>query len=222
MPGWEDTLFIITSDHGEGLNDHPSVPRSRFHGHLLYESQLQVPLIWYRPAHRPALLPEPFGGLAKRFTPAPPKGRFDTPLRLLDLMPSLLEYLGIDPPGDVDGASFAPLLRGEGLDAGRPPYFIAETYYRGSDKIAVYGPEWKYIENRDRHRGTNLNELQRRGSREDGLRTDMITKRSEESVPRKRYLGDWEEKYARAAPEGPAKGPSEEEIRQLRSLGYLK
>jgi len=222
MPGWEDTLFIITSDHGEGLNDHPSVPRSRFHGHLLYESQIQVPLIWYRPARRLARLPEPFGGIVRRFAPPRPEGRFNTPLRLLDLMPSLLEYLGIELPDTVDGISFASLLRGEGLKLERPAYYVAETYYRGADKIAVYGPEWKYIENRDGHQGTNPHELQRRGLREDGVRTDMIRERSEERIPRKRYLDDWEEKYVKAEPTGPVKGPSEEEIRQLRSLGYLK
>ena len=27
-PGWEDTLFVITSDHGEGLSDHPDVANS--------------------------------------------------------------------------------------------------------------------------------------------------------------------------------------------------
>ena len=137
-------------------------------------------------------------------------------------MPSLLEYLGIEHPDATYGVSFASLLRGEEPEPEWPPYFVAETYYRGADKIAVYGPEWEYIENRDRHRGTNPYELQRRGVRENGVSTDMIGERGEKSVPRKKYLDDWEERYVKAAPADPAEGPSEEEIRQLRSLGYLK
>ena len=27
-PGWKDTVFVITSDHGQGITDHPSIPRS--------------------------------------------------------------------------------------------------------------------------------------------------------------------------------------------------
>jgi len=47
LPGWGNTLFVITSDHGQGLDDHPSVGRSGYHGLLLYGSQIDVPLILY-------------------------------------------------------------------------------------------------------------------------------------------------------------------------------
>ena len=78
LPGWEDTLAIVTSDHGEGLGDHPSVKNSQRHGNLLYESHIRVPLIFHRPGD-PAL-----------------KGReIAQPLRLLDLMPTVLDYLEI-------------------------------------------------------------------------------------------------------------------------------
>ena len=70
LPGWQDTLFIITSDHGEGLNSHPDIPESKYHGRLLYESQIMIPLIFYHP---------------KRSLVAKP---IDRPVRLLDIMPT--------------------------------------------------------------------------------------------------------------------------------------
>ena len=48
LPGWEDAVFVVTSDHGEGLHDHPDVAFAEAHGWVLYESQLMVPLIVYR------------------------------------------------------------------------------------------------------------------------------------------------------------------------------
>ncbi|MDG1482806.1 MAG: sulfatase [Myxococcota bacterium] len=50
LPGWQDSLVVITSDHGEGLDSHPSVPDSRIHGRHLYDSQVRVPLIVWSPA----------------------------------------------------------------------------------------------------------------------------------------------------------------------------
>ncbi len=49
MEGYADTLFVITSDHGQGLDDHPDVWGSAEHGNLLYESHIRVPLIFYHP-----------------------------------------------------------------------------------------------------------------------------------------------------------------------------
>ncbi|MDP7225950.1 MAG: sulfatase-like hydrolase/transferase, partial [SAR202 cluster bacterium] len=40
----DNTLFVITSDHGEEFFDHGSVS----HGMSLYEEQLRVPLLLYQ------------------------------------------------------------------------------------------------------------------------------------------------------------------------------
>lgn len=50
LPGWQDSLVVITSDHGEGLDSHPSVPESVIHGRYLYDSQVRVPLVVWSPA----------------------------------------------------------------------------------------------------------------------------------------------------------------------------
>jgi arylsulfatase A-like enzyme len=201
----EPTLFVITSDHGEGLSDHPHVGNSSRHGLLLYESQLRVPLILYSTT----------GDL--------PAGRVvEARVRLLDLMPTLLDYADIPVPDGIEGRSLLPLLRDEDAVVDLPEAFIAETGFRGQNKIAAYASEWKYIENRDLHRGTSPRALHRMGSKEDGRRTDMgraypaVVKRLARSVRA------WEAAHPQAAPTPPGAPLSAHEVAQLESLGYAE
>lgn len=93
----ERTLFVITSDHGEGLGEHAEDTHSR----LLYDSTLRVPLI----LSARSLFPEP---VVVR----------DRVVGLVDLFPSLLDLLGLDVPGAIDGRA---LFDGE-LDDDRALY----------------------------------------------------------------------------------------------------
>jgi arylsulfatase A-like enzyme len=47
---WGDTLFVVTSDHGEEFNDHGSYG----HGHSTYQELLHVPLLFHMPGLVPA------------------------------------------------------------------------------------------------------------------------------------------------------------------------
>jgi choline-sulfatase len=81
------TIVIVAGDHGESLGDHGE----RDHGMLLYEGVLRVPLIMRVP------------GVAPRRVPSI--------VRLIDVMPAVLELLRLDAPA-TDGVSLAPLLHG--------------------------------------------------------------------------------------------------------------
>lgn len=85
----EKTLVIITSDHGELMYRHGIF----FDHHGLYDGNLRVPLILRHPSLAPRRVPELM---------ASP-----------DITPTLLELCGIAPPDPIEGASFAPCLRGE-------------------------------------------------------------------------------------------------------------
>ncbi len=203
MPGWRNTLFIITSDHGQGLNDHPDVSESDGHGNLLYESQLLVPLILYHPG----------GNL---------KGRIiERPVRLIDLMPTVLDYLGIQLPKGIQGRSLLRIIEGEESDVNLPQYFVAETNWRNVEKIALYSDRWKYIENRDNWDGVNRYELQPMGIKENGIKTDRIEYEPGIAEEMKGFLRAWEKAHPKTPPTLLEHNPSLEEIRQLRSLGYL-
>lgn len=206
-PGWENTLFVITSDHGQGLDSHPGVEFSMLHGNILYESQLLVPFILYNPAD---------GGRI------PGGRRVGRQVRLLDLMPTLLDYAGVVPPEGIEGRTLLPLASGESAAPSLPSVFFAETNFRRANKVAAYSEHWRYIENRDGWRGVNGIELQRAGVNENGLYTDQIEVYPEEAGRLQAALREWERSYPRSESVQPGVGPTDEEIKQLKSLGYIK
>jgi choline-sulfatase len=86
--GAEDTLVVIAADHGESLGDHGEDS----HGILLYQSTLRVPMIVRAP------------GLASK--------RVSDVVRLVDVMPTVLDLLGLSVPA-MDGVSLVPLMTGQ-------------------------------------------------------------------------------------------------------------
>ncbi len=114
----DDTLIAVTSDHGESLLEH----RAFGHGSSLYEQQVRVPLLIAG------------GGL--------PRGtRVPTPVGNEDLMPTLLELLGLPRPAAVEGRSLASLALGEGGVTGRPVFM--ELSRAAHDVFAVRHGDWK-------------------------------------------------------------------------------
>lgn len=72
---YDKSLIIITSDHGEGLNDH----EEEEHGIFLYREAIQVPLL--------VKLPD-----------SDEKGQtVSTPVQLADIFPTVIEHTGVKP-----------------------------------------------------------------------------------------------------------------------------
>jgi tetratricopeptide (TPR) repeat protein len=96
------TLVVLTSDHGEALGDHGEAT----HGVFAYESTLRVPLVVWAP---------------KLFAPR----AVAEAVRHVDLVPSVLDALGMEIPAGLAGRSLLPLVAGR--PAGEPPptYFEA-------------------------------------------------------------------------------------------------
>lgn len=92
----EHALVIVTADHGEEFFEHDR----RGHRQTLYDEVLRVPLLVRPPAGTPAR-------------------KVETQVSLSDLMPTLLDYVGIETPDSVHGRSLRPAIEGEGI-APRP------------------------------------------------------------------------------------------------------
>jgi arylsulfatase A-like enzyme len=204
-PECRNTMVIISADHGEGLFDHPLVPDSSGHGYLLYESHLRVPLIFYHPA----------GGLEP--------SQVDQEVRLIDLFPTILDYLDIPRrPGDIVGRSLLPLLRGTAKTVRLPAFFVSETRTGNWNRIAVYSRNWMYIENRDHFPKLNRFELQSRYRRQNGRFSDLFSRYPEVASPMREFLVRWEKKYPDGEVTRAKEKASRETLEQLRSLGYIK
>lgn len=88
----DNTVIVFTSDHGEMLGDHYLWAKAQ-----PYEGAARIPLIVSAP---------PRFGLAVGHV-------VDQPVCLEDIMPTLLDVAGIPiSPGQIDGVSLLPLLRG--------------------------------------------------------------------------------------------------------------
>lgn len=123
---YDDTLVIAIADHGEGLGEHGEDE----HGVFLYESVLRVPWITRGPGVKPG-------------------GAIASEARGVDLLPTVLDALGIAAPAGIDGVSLWPLLQG-GPRVDAPPLY-AESYYPKlhwgwSELRAIRADGWKAID----------------------------------------------------------------------------
>ena len=143
------------------------------------------------------------------------------PVRLLDLMPTLVDYAGIQPPEGVRGQSLVPLIDGSAV-VDLPDRFVVETRFREADKMGLYTRRWKYIQNRDEHPGLPVEELHVVGRPSDGVRTDVSRRHLDVVEELGTFLARWESEHPRARTTPPRGAQSVEEIEQLRSLGYLQ
>jgi arylsulfatase A-like enzyme len=109
---WDNTMIIVTSDHGEELHEHN---RYFYHNPSLYDSSIHVPLmIKFPQQHRQHLVKEN--------------------ISLLDIFPTVYDYfVAPPPPNRFSGLSLLDLLAGTGKTF-RERILFAET--EGS-KIAV-------------------------------------------------------------------------------------
>jgi len=113
----ENTLVVVTSDHGEGLGDHGHY----HHGYTLYEDQIRVPLILRHPEG-------PAGKVVQR------------PVSTVDVGPMILGALGIPIPEDMQG-----LDRLAAGGSGSPPVFSEAPTYDSSAQKTVYLGQQKYL-----------------------------------------------------------------------------
>ncbi len=121
------TVVAVVGDHGEGLGEHGE----ETHSMLLYDATLRVPLVIRVPG-------QPGGRRVRE--------RVGT----VDLMPTLLELLGVEPPAEVSGRSLVKAMSGRAGGGDEGGTYYAETLsprlsYGWGELRAVYSGQHKYI-----------------------------------------------------------------------------
>jgi choline-sulfatase len=114
----DDTMIVITNDHGEEINDHGKFG----HGHTLYDELLRSPLLMYFPGLFPA------------------GGRIDEIVESVDITPTILDALGLEPLAQADGTSLLPLIQGKPVQ--RPTYALSEFL---DNRRSVRVGNWKLM-----------------------------------------------------------------------------
>lgn len=183
----DDTLLVVTSDHGEEFGEHGLVG---WHSHSLYEEMLWVPLIFRLPG--------------MRFAGRRPAQR----VRSIDIAPTLLDLVGLEPPPSFDGLSLVPLFGAGGSHADLPAIAFRDGP-QGQVYEALTFRRWKLDEGRlfdlENDPGQKFDRLALESGRAAALTAEL------------RRLVDRRPGSAKAAKVELAA----EEIERLRSLGYV-
>lgn len=127
------TLVLVYSDHGEEFHDHLAQaqtdnhdPRGIYgfgHGNSLYEEQLHVPLLIWNPNDS--------------------KGRIvNTPVSLLDIAPSILDWLGVD----ISADNFPGMLLDKAEKTTDRVFYASNIAY-GPEQVSVRDGDQKSIWN---------------------------------------------------------------------------
>jgi arylsulfatase A-like enzyme len=122
---YDSSLIIVTGDHGEMLGEHGELT----HTYFIYQSALHVPMIFK--------LPESVD-----------QTKIDDVTSIVDIVPTVCDLLGLEPPKVVHGKNLAGYFRGD------PPlpedrYLYCESFqpvfYGANSLLGLVGRQWKYI-----------------------------------------------------------------------------
>ena len=203
----DQTVVVVTSDHGEDLGDR--YPRyAAEHGHSLYDELVRVPLVIRGPQR----------GESPR--------RVAQTVRSVDIMPTILDWLGVDHPTG-EGRSLLPLVRGQEVGDRAA---LSHNLRFGPERLALRIGEFKLIRNLspdpskppvdENAAAVEFYDL----SRDPGERSNIASERLTEvdrlqseldaSLERTRKLG--------LANFGPRPELAPELERQLEALGYVR
>lgn len=86
----DDTIVVLTSDHGESLGEHGE----KTHAVFIYDATVRVPLVVRYPKQLPAR-------------------RYDGPVRHIDIVPTVLKLAGIDGGDTTQGRDLVEALAGK-------------------------------------------------------------------------------------------------------------
>lgn len=134
----EKTLIVVVADHGEGvLGPH----RESDHGIFVYDDTLRIPMMFAAPGALPS------GRVSERLA------------RQVDVLPTILDLVGAEPPADIDGDSLVDALGVRDASPDREPddgtldsdaaYAEATTpwfLYGWATPYALRTSDWKFID----------------------------------------------------------------------------
>lgn len=117
----DNTVIVFTSDHGEYLGDHGLM----YKGPFMYDSVIKVPLIIY------------YKGIKSKF--------YNGIIENVDLVPTILDLLGLDIPYGIQGKSFKDVLLGNKEDIKKSAVITYDAHDRGIFVKCYRDKEYKLV-----------------------------------------------------------------------------
>jgi arylsulfatase len=208
----DESVLIITSDHGEEFMEHGRVD----HFLPMWQELLRVPLVFRGPGLRAG-------------------ARVQAPVSLVDLVPTILSLAGAAPPPETDGLDLSPLLRraspNEAAEAVERE--LADRYLYGEAAGGLTYVEWMpevFPVHRSVRRGSYklVWESQRETYALYDLAADpaeSVDIRAQQPALTEELIAEMQRRFRDEAAE-PAAGNridlSDEESERLRALGYIQ
>lgn len=190
----DDTLVVLTADHGESLGEHGE----KTHAVFVYDATVRVPLIFRHP---------------RLF----PKGEvYEAPVRSVDIVPTVLAALGLPGGDETQGADLLPAFRGKVPPPDLPQYSESLLSEVGFGMAPLYGLRsggFKWI----RAPRPEVYDL-RRDARERHNLYPQEARRGAQLDRELSLLLAESERRALAAPKSPM---DRETLENLQALGYL-
>ena len=125
----DDTLVILTGDHGESLTEHDIY----FDHHGLYDETIHVPLLMRLP-----------GKIPSGTTPLPL-------VQHLDVAPTLLDACGIAAPANMEGKSLWPLATAQSGQGGWETVYCCESTWQSKWAVRTHDTKFILARQPDRH-----------------------------------------------------------------------
>lgn len=197
---YENSIIIITSDHGEEFIERGWLG----HAITLHEELLHVPLIMKFPGYKPRVI--------------------DSPVGLIDIVPTIYQYLGLKIPKGLGGKAL-DLSRDDTIE-NRP--IFSETFnsqkLRPNPKPVAFRSivlgNWKFI-----YDETNDSEQVYHLSEDPHERNDLSSQRSAQNKMLRGLLSKWINHVKTKQRLGPTQDATElltpDQREELESLGYL-
>jgi len=194
---FDNSLIIVFGDHGESLGEHGEDS----HGYFVYDSTLRVPLIVKPPKSQQEIAT-----------------RVDNLVSLVDIFPTVLQYVGTDIP-PIDGVSLVPAIENSEASSEKPQRrlyseTIMPSRFGWSPLASIRTLEHKYIE----APSPELYDL-----RVDLLESkNLIMENAELAKKMRAQLREMTKGFAKHAAQAETVSIDQDSRKRLDSLGYVK
>ncbi len=191
---FQNTLMIITSDHGEEFIDHGSFD----HGQTLYSEQIDVPLL--------VIWPDEIEG-----------GRIDGSLtRSVDILPTVLDLIDAPPYPVVHGRSLKKNMHGRNKEQARMA--VADLKRKKFDMTSLSDGRYKYIVQSGEESDELLFDIQS----DPAERNNVVEEKGDIVEEFRRAYDQWTDEMKQWGHATRKSRLTLEEIEQLQALGYMQ